>query len=98
MILRYRDSLSPESYTYNVDEIHVFIICLWLKVTIRACKYHQVFMSNVLGSNWVGGGGGGGRRCYRRPQNKQIYMPQNTDFNKTMPKAADLIFSGALDL
>ena len=55
-------------------------------------------MCNVLGSNWVGGGGGGGRRCYRRPQNKQIYMPQNTDFNKTMPKAADLIFSGALDL
>ena len=43
-------------------------------------------------------GGGGGWRCCHRPQNKQICMPQNADFNKAVPKTADVIFAGAADL
>ena len=34
----------------------------------------------------------------RGPYNEQICLPQNADFNKTMPKAADLIFAEAVDL
>ena len=39
-----------------------------------------------------------GRRRCRRPQNGQIYLPQNGHFYKTVPKAADLVFAGAVDL
>ena len=40
----------------------------------------------------------GRQRCCRRPQYKQICLPQNTDFYKTVPKAADFIFARAVDL
>ena len=40
----------------------------------------------------------GGRRCCRRPQNGQNCLPQKADFYKIVPKAADLIFAGAVDL
>ena len=32
------------------------------------------------------------------PENEQICMPQNPDFYKIVPKAADLILAGAVDL
>ena len=40
----------------------------------------------------------GVRRCCRRPQNNQICLPQNSDFYKAVPKAADFLFAGAVDL
>ena len=46
----------------------------------------------------MGGKGVGGRRCCRRPQNEQICVPQNADFYKNLPKAADLILAGAVNL
>ena len=42
--------------------------------------------------------GGRGHWWCRRPHNKQIYMPQNADFLQKMPKAAELISAGAVDL
>ena len=41
---------------------------------------------------------GGGRGCCRRPQNKQICLPQNADFLKKVPEATESIFVGAVDL
>ena len=41
-------------------------------------------------------GGGVGRSCHR-PQNKQICLPQNEDFLKTVLQAAELIFAGAVE-
>ena len=38
------------------------------------------------------------RRCFRRPPNEQIYSQQTAHSSKTVPKAADLIFAGAVDL
>ena len=42
--------------------------------------------------------GEGGHRCCCRPRllNKQICQLQNVDFSKTVPKAADFIFAGAV--
>ena len=40
----------------------------------------------------------GSHRCCCRPQKKQICVPQNADFIKNVPKAAELIFAGAVDL
>ena len=41
---------------------------------------------------------GGRCGCCHKPKNKQICMPQNADFFKKVPKAAELIFAGAVDL
>ena len=40
-----------------------------------------------------GRGGRGGGKCFRRPQNEQICLLHNANFNETVPKAADLIFA-----
>ena len=37
-------------------------------------------------------------KCCHRPLNEQICLLRNSDFYKTVPEAADLIFAGAVDL
>ena len=41
---------------------------------------------------------GGERRCCHIPQNEKICLPHNADFYKYLPKAASLIYAGAVYL